>query len=219
MGGAAWPGLPIIRAVPGRAGTAPALPMQMQEESASQQTLHHPPSLQRPHALPEALCRLRETQNHKGGCSATRAGAVSWPKGLLPSAGWEVALCTSAALQPFPSHAAWWELGSSWHLPHCDLSLGRADTLLLWHKSCLLCPQDVGYPEFLNIRPYMSQKNGDPVVYGLYAVLVHSGFSCHAGHYYCYVKVSPGHCAGPLSGLGAGGCSWVPAACRKEGAQ
>lgn len=51
-------------------------------------------------------------------------------------------------------------------------------------------PQDVGYPEFLNIRPYMSQNSGDPVMYGLYAVLVHSGYSCHAGHYYCYVKVS-----------------------------
>ncbi|XP_012590032.1 PREDICTED: ubiquitin carboxyl-terminal hydrolase 36 [Condylura cristata] len=49
--------------------------------------------------------------------------------------------------------------------------------------------KDVGYPEFLNIRPYMSQSSGDPVMYGLYAVLVHSGYSCHAGHYYCYVKV------------------------------
>lgn len=47
----------------------------------------------------------------------------------------------------------------------------------------------MGYPEFLNIRPYMSQSSGDPVMYGLYAVLVHSGYSCHAGHYYCYVKV------------------------------
>lgn len=37
-------------------------------------------------------------------------------------------------------------------------------------------------------------------MYGLYAVLVHSGYSCNAGHYYCYVKVSPGH-----SGLGAAG--------------
>ncbi|XP_054250042.1 ubiquitin carboxyl-terminal hydrolase 36 [Indicator indicator] len=52
--------------------------------------------------------------------------------------------------------------------------------------------KDVGYPELLNIRPYMSQKNGDPIMYGLYAVLVHSGFSCHAGHYYCYVKASNG---------------------------
>ncbi|XP_041077584.1 ubiquitin carboxyl-terminal hydrolase 36 [Polyodon spathula] len=52
--------------------------------------------------------------------------------------------------------------------------------------------KDVGYPEFLNIRPYMSQSSGDPVMYGLYAVLVHSGYSCHAGHYYCYVKASSG---------------------------
>ncbi|KAM9003346.1 ubiquitin carboxyl-terminal hydrolase 36 isoform X2 [Sarcophilus harrisii] len=52
--------------------------------------------------------------------------------------------------------------------------------------------KDVGYPEFLNIRPYMSQSNGDPIMYGLYAVLVHSGYSCHAGHYYCYVKASNG---------------------------
>lgn len=57
-----------------------------------------------------------------------------------------------------------------------------------------LFPQDVGYPEFLNIRPYMSQSNGEPVMYGLYAVLVHSGYSCHAGHYYCYVKVSAPVC-------------------------
>lgn len=54
--------------------------------------------------------------------------------------------------------------------------------------------QDVGYPEFLNIRPYMSQSSGEPVMYGLYAVLVHSGYSCHAGHYYCYVKVSGPTC-------------------------
>ncbi|KAG7267495.1 hypothetical protein CRUP_008256, partial [Coryphaenoides rupestris] len=52
--------------------------------------------------------------------------------------------------------------------------------------------KDVGYPELLNIRPYMSQSSGDAVMYGLYAVLVHSGYSCHAGHYYCYVKASNG---------------------------
>ncbi|XP_018093834.1 ubiquitin carboxyl-terminal hydrolase 36 isoform X2 [Xenopus laevis] len=52
--------------------------------------------------------------------------------------------------------------------------------------------KEVGYPEFLNLRPYMSQRNGNPVMYALYAVLVHSGYSCHAGHYYCYVKASNG---------------------------
>ncbi|XP_074703590.1 ubiquitin carboxyl-terminal hydrolase 36-like [Strix aluco] len=51
--------------------------------------------------------------------------------------------------------------------------------------------KDVAYPEFLDIRPYMSEK-GDPVMYSLYAVLVHAGYSCHTGHYYCYVKASNG---------------------------
>uniref|UniRef100_W5MPG3 ubiquitinyl hydrolase 1 n=1 Tax=Lepisosteus oculatus TaxID=7918 RepID=W5MPG3_LEPOC len=52
--------------------------------------------------------------------------------------------------------------------------------------------KDVRYPEYLDIRPFMSQSHGEPQVYVLYAVLVHSGFSCHAGHYYCYVKASNG---------------------------
>ncbi|XP_051878491.1 ubiquitin carboxyl-terminal hydrolase 42 [Pristis pectinata] len=52
--------------------------------------------------------------------------------------------------------------------------------------------KEVRYSEYLDVRPYMSQSNGEPVVYALYAVLVHSGFSCHAGHYYCYIKASNG---------------------------
>uniref|UniRef100_A0AAY5EM20 Ubiquitin carboxyl-terminal hydrolase n=1 Tax=Electrophorus electricus TaxID=8005 RepID=A0AAY5EM20_ELEEL len=52
--------------------------------------------------------------------------------------------------------------------------------------------KDVRYPEYLDMRPFMSQSHGEPQVYGLYSVLVHSGFSCHAGHYYCYVKASTG---------------------------
>lgn len=52
--------------------------------------------------------------------------------------------------------------------------------------------KEVKYPEYLDIRPYMSQPNGEAIFYVLYAVLVHSGFSCHAGHYYCYVKASNG---------------------------
>ncbi|XP_013376592.1 PREDICTED: ubiquitin carboxyl-terminal hydrolase 42-like isoform X2 [Chinchilla lanigera] len=50
--------------------------------------------------------------------------------------------------------------------------------------------KDVKYPEYLDIRPYMSEPNGEPVIYALYAVLVHSGYSCRTGHYFCYVKVS-----------------------------
>ncbi|KAB5555452.1 hypothetical protein PHYPO_G00034400 [Pangasianodon hypophthalmus] len=52
--------------------------------------------------------------------------------------------------------------------------------------------KDVRYSEYLDLRPYMSQSHGEPQIYGLYAVLVHSGFSCYAGHYYCYVKASNG---------------------------
>ncbi|XP_028913255.1 ubiquitin carboxyl-terminal hydrolase 42 isoform X2 [Ornithorhynchus anatinus] len=52
--------------------------------------------------------------------------------------------------------------------------------------------KDVKYPEYLDIRPYMSQPNGEPIIYVLYAVLVHTGFSCHAGHYFCYIKASNG---------------------------
>ncbi|XP_036753011.2 ubiquitin carboxyl-terminal hydrolase 42 isoform X1 [Manis pentadactyla] len=52
--------------------------------------------------------------------------------------------------------------------------------------------KDVKYPEYLDVRPYMSQSNGEPIIYVLYAVLVHSGFNCHAGHYFCYIKASNG---------------------------
>ncbi|XP_018527978.1 ubiquitin carboxyl-terminal hydrolase 42 isoform X3 [Lates calcarifer] len=52
--------------------------------------------------------------------------------------------------------------------------------------------KDVKYPEYLDLRPFMSQSQGESQVYGLYAVLVHSGFSCHAGHYFCYIKASNG---------------------------
>ncbi|KAM6228849.1 ubiquitin carboxyl-terminal hydrolase 42-like [Spheniscus humboldti] len=44
----------------------------------------------------------------------------------------------------------------------------------------------------LDLRPYTSQAAGEPLLYALYAVLVHSGDSCHAGHYFCYTKASNG---------------------------
>ncbi|NXJ56512.1 UBP42 hydrolase, partial [Spizaetus tyrannus] len=50
----------------------------------------------------------------------------------------------------------------------------------------------VVYPEYLDLRPYMSQTAGEPLIYSLYAVLVHSGDSCHSGHYFCYTKASNG---------------------------
>ncbi|XP_058299523.1 inactive ubiquitin carboxyl-terminal hydrolase 17-like protein 7 [Hylobates moloch] len=42
------------------------------------------------------------------------------------------------------------------------------------------------------MQPYMSQQNTGPLVYVLYAVLVHAGWSCHNGHYFSYVKAQEG---------------------------
>ncbi|XP_051497285.1 ubiquitin carboxyl-terminal hydrolase 42-like [Apus apus] len=50
----------------------------------------------------------------------------------------------------------------------------------------------VEYPEYLDLWPYISQTAGEPLLYSLYAVLVHRGESCDAGHYFCYVKTSNG---------------------------
>ncbi|XP_067164717.1 ubiquitin carboxyl-terminal hydrolase 42-like, partial [Apteryx mantelli] len=52
--------------------------------------------------------------------------------------------------------------------------------------------KDVKYPEYLNLRTYMSESVGEPVLYALYAVLVHRGDSGHAGHYFCFTKASNG---------------------------
>ncbi|XP_053772692.1 ubiquitin carboxyl-terminal hydrolase 17-like protein 6 [Desmodus rotundus] len=50
----------------------------------------------------------------------------------------------------------------------------------------------VDYPERLDLQPYLSQPNSGPLVYELYAVLVHAGRSCHSGHYFCFVKAADG---------------------------
>ncbi|XP_062457522.1 ubiquitin carboxyl-terminal hydrolase 42-like [Rhea pennata] len=52
--------------------------------------------------------------------------------------------------------------------------------------------KDVNYPEYLDLRAYMSESAGEPVCYALYAVLVHRGASGRAGHYFCFVKASNG---------------------------
>ncbi|NXY89511.1 UBP42 hydrolase, partial [Alcedo cyanopectus] len=52
--------------------------------------------------------------------------------------------------------------------------------------------KDVKYPEYLDLRAYMSQSMGEPLIYALYAVLVHSGFNCNAGHYLCFIKAGNG---------------------------
>ncbi|XP_012982372.1 ubiquitin carboxyl-terminal hydrolase 17-like protein A [Mesocricetus auratus] len=53
--------------------------------------------------------------------------------------------------------------------------------------------REVSYSEFLDFQPYVSQSPRDPLLYVLYAVLVHDGMTCHSGHYFCYVRAGNGH--------------------------
>ncbi|XP_015785624.1 probable ubiquitin carboxyl-terminal hydrolase 16 [Tetranychus urticae] len=50
----------------------------------------------------------------------------------------------------------------------------------------------IAYPETFNIRPFMSDSKGSPILYKLNAVLVHLGSTSNSGHYYCYIKSSNG---------------------------
>ncbi|NWS16833.1 UBP42 hydrolase, partial [Pachyramphus minor] len=67
------------------------------------------------------------------------------------------------------------------------LCLGRVDV-----RSSRKISQVVEYPECLDIQPYTSKAAGEPLLYSLYAVVVHSGETCCAGHFFCYVKASDG---------------------------
>uniref|UniRef100_A0A2R5LFQ0 Ubiquitin carboxyl-terminal hydrolase n=1 Tax=Ornithodoros turicata TaxID=34597 RepID=A0A2R5LFQ0_9ACAR len=46
------------------------------------------------------------------------------------------------------------------------------------------------YCDKLDLRPYMSDRQGAPLMYRLFGVLVHYGHTCNSGHYLCYVKNS-----------------------------
>uniref|UniRef100_A0A8C5TGH7 Ubiquitin carboxyl-terminal hydrolase n=1 Tax=Malurus cyaneus samueli TaxID=2593467 RepID=A0A8C5TGH7_9PASS len=50
----------------------------------------------------------------------------------------------------------------------------------------------VEYPEYLDLRPYMSDIAGEPLLYSLYALVVHSGDTCLDGHFFCYTKAGNG---------------------------
>ncbi|KAM9665101.1 LOW QUALITY PROTEIN: uncharacterized protein ACBT57_008866 [Dama dama] len=51
--------------------------------------------------------------------------------------------------------------------------------------------QEVRSPQCLDLQPYTSERKG-PLGYVLYAVLVHSGWSCERGHYFSYVRAGNG---------------------------
>ncbi|KAB0337570.1 hypothetical protein FD755_025554, partial [Muntiacus reevesi] len=46
---------------------------------------------------------------------------------------------------------------------------------------------EVCYPQNLDMQPYRSEQKAGPLGYVLYAVLVHSGWSCEQGHYFAYM--------------------------------
>ncbi|XP_038444929.1 ubiquitin carboxyl-terminal hydrolase 17-like protein 6 [Canis lupus familiaris] len=52
--------------------------------------------------------------------------------------------------------------------------------------------KEVQYPERLDMQHCLSEQRAGPLVYVLYAVLVHAGRSCHSGHYFCFVKAGNG---------------------------
>lgn len=52
--------------------------------------------------------------------------------------------------------------------------------------------QEVRYPQCLDLQPYTSERKAGPLGYVLYAVLVHSGWSCERGHYFSYERVGNG---------------------------
>ncbi|NWX35784.1 UBP42 hydrolase, partial [Notiomystis cincta] len=74
------------------------------------------------------------------------------------------------------------------HAPRVlTVCLGRADD-----RTNRKISQVVEYPEYLDLRPYMSDTAGEPLFYSLYAVVVHSGHTCLGGHFFCYTKASDG---------------------------
>ncbi|OBS75692.1 hypothetical protein A6R68_17855, partial [Neotoma lepida] len=95
---------------------------------------------------------------------------------------------------------------NAYHCDHCQEKMPASKTLTIETASKVLLlvlnrfsdfmggkvDRKVSYPESLDLRPYMSQPNREPLVYALCAVLVHAGVTCHSGHYFCYVRAGNG---------------------------
>lgn len=52
--------------------------------------------------------------------------------------------------------------------------------------------KQVRYPGCLDVLLYISEQKVGHLDYVLYAVLVHSGKSCHQGHYFCCIRAGNG---------------------------
>ncbi|XP_006991849.3 ubiquitin carboxyl-terminal hydrolase 17-like protein B [Peromyscus maniculatus bairdii] len=95
---------------------------------------------------------------------------------------------------------------NAYHCDHCQEKMPASKTLTIETASKVVLlvlnrfsdftggkvNRHVSYPESLDLRPYMSQPEGGPLVYALYAVMVHAGMTCHCGHYFCYVRAGSG---------------------------
>ncbi|KAK7822960.1 hypothetical protein U0070_025777 [Myodes glareolus] len=95
---------------------------------------------------------------------------------------------------------------NAYHCDHCQKKTAASKTLTVQDAPKVLLlvlnrfseftgdhkDRKVSYPESLDFQPYVSQSSSDPLVYALYAVLVHNGVTCHSGHYFCYVKAGSG---------------------------
>ncbi|KAL6032089.1 hypothetical protein STEG23_029372 [Scotinomys teguina] len=95
---------------------------------------------------------------------------------------------------------------NAYQCDHCQDKMAASKTLTIETASKVLLlvlnrfsvftggkvDRKVSYPESLDLRPYMSQSHGGPLVYTLYAVLVHAGVTCYCGHYFCYVRAGNG---------------------------
>ncbi|KAB0393266.1 hypothetical protein E2I00_006897 [Balaenoptera physalus] len=52
------------------------------------------------------------------------------------------------------------------------------------------------YPGCFDLQPYVSEQEAGPLDYVFYAVLAHSGGSCHRQPYFCYVRAGNEECIG-----------------------
>ena len=50
----------------------------------------------------------------------------------------------------------------------------------------------VDFEPSLDLSPFLSHKTRQPMLYDLYGILVHQGYSMHSGHYYCFLKGTGG---------------------------
>eukprot|EP00252_Welwitschia_mirabilis_P016182 TRINITY_DN3573_c0_g1_i3.p1 TRINITY_DN3573_c0_g1~~TRINITY_DN3573_c0_g1_i3.p1 ORF type:complete len:772 (-),score=99.77 TRINITY_DN3573_c0_g1_i3:170-2485(-) len=81
-----------------------------------------------------------------------------------------------------------------------QLQIDKAPSILAIHLKRFTAHGSVGkidkkvdFKPVLDLKPFVRTSNKGDLKYALYAVLVHSGWSTHSGHYYSFVRTSTGH--------------------------